>query len=242
MAFGLKVKNSYEDTIIDGEWPNYTKIQDGVIPFTMESTGGNGDRSLSLVITLSTPCTHSSPPILLIRPNGAIDGAVYLAYAAPLGAPGGWTGFKISFRQPYNSSTSYKSLQYRVYGVQPALVSAWGMRVFSPDGAIVFDSSYQQLILESVITSSDWALTVNLPGTTDNWLTWYQAHQTALLTNTYISVSTMNFLSAYGVNGSALYIRELHWGGGMLMMTTKAFNGGSGYGPPLEAQPIFCDL
>lgn len=240
MAFGLTVKNDYGDTVIDGEWPNYTKMQEGVIPFTIINTNGNGDGKAVVVISLITPGTDSSPPILLIRPNGSIDGTVELAQVTTLGYPGNWTGFNLIFTQPYNSPTSVKPLQYKIYGVQPAPEAAWGMRVFSPSGAIVFDSSRQQLRLSRVITSPDWVLTSQYPGTNSNYGSWGQTHVTTLPADTYISISTISFDGIYASNPGALYLKRLRWGGGTLTMTTSAFMGGYGYGPPLAAQPVFC--
>ncbi|WP_439878848.1 hypothetical protein [Pseudomonas prosekii] len=130
-GYGLSFTNNDNVVILDSEYARLCKIYSG------RYSPNYGPGNFQSVITFPAPITSAEQPLVFLRPD-TVNGLLKLGNVATvLGGPGNWTGFLTGM---YDQVGFYPNGRYIVasFGAQP--VASYGLRLFSADGAPIFDS------------------------------------------------------------------------------------------------------
>jgi hypothetical protein len=242
MTFGVRVNNTWGDTIIDDLWLNYSLYLQGSIGVDFAGWVVSGADPTFPVTNLFFPAVVTSlkPPMLFCR-HSLFDASHALAGVNLIGYPGNWTGFAIR-----GAGSGAKVMDYRVYAALPPSSDSFGMRVRDANGDIAFDSGRLPLIIERVIESAEWALTYNAAAgggyREQDW-------ETARPSQDYVSISTpLYFDGLAGVPAGRALIQIAAGTGspGSALRHFVLYDSGSaalnpGAGSRVSILPMLCD-
>jgi hypothetical protein len=145
MGYGIEIKNSNGDLIIDGNSKNFAEYASG----SVSGTGG-----LQLVSFTAT----DQIPIVAIRPDAAV--AIKYAILFALHKTGSdYDGF-------YIVASLNLNVDYKVYVAHPAAAGSaqYGLHVWNEDGELIFDSSNKYFDIYSVTTGISITASINIEG------------------------------------------------------------------------------
>lgn len=131
MAFGLLCINDNSYVQIDSEAPRLCVLTRGRYSGTTDSTG-----------VFARAITSADPPLVFIRPEqgGATQVTMSVWFT---GGPGNWTGFSMKA----SNVTSTLSGDYFVAAWAAMGTSKYGMRIWGPDGVLVYDSGAPAVVV-----------------------------------------------------------------------------------------------
>ncbi|MBC3948364.1 hypothetical protein [Pseudomonas folii] len=131
MSYGVICINESSYVQIDSEMPRLCVLTKGTYSGTTDATG-----------TFARPVTSIDPPIVFIRPSqgGQIQIPISVWFN---GGPGNWTGFTMKASNIYSTLSG----EYFVAAWASMGTSAYGMRIWGPDGALVYDSGAPAVVV-----------------------------------------------------------------------------------------------
>ncbi|WP_433766629.1 hypothetical protein [Pseudomonas putida] len=130
MSYGFQSINDSSFVQIDSEAPRLCMLTKGAY-------AGSGDASG----VFARPITSVDPPIVFIRPDaGVVQVPISIWFT---GGPGNWTGFSMKA----SAVTATLSGQYFVAAWASMGTAAYGMRLWGPDGALVYDSGAPAVVV-----------------------------------------------------------------------------------------------
>lgn len=124
MSFGFRASNAHGYVQIDAEAPRLCMLTRG-------GYVGEG----SAYATFSHPIDSFDPPLVFVRPDqgGPVQVAISIWFT---GGPGAWTGFAMNASHVYGRLSG----QYFAAAWTSTGASAFGMRLWGSNGALVYDS------------------------------------------------------------------------------------------------------
>ncbi|WP_157838067.1 hypothetical protein [Pseudomonas sp. PH1b] len=139
MSFGIIIKNTDGDMLVDSKFLNYSLATSGVTVCGVGVT----DIKFSFLIT------SNSPPVICASQwtgGGKIGGVT------AIGVPGAWSGFSVRVR------TAVISLQWQVYATDLPSGEQWTLSVFNEGGNKVFDAGRRMLTFSGEVSgkTTDW--------------------------------------------------------------------------------------
>lgn len=139
MSFGLRIKNSSGETLVDSTFLNYSLAESGTITCRVGLTD----------IRFATIITSLNPPIACAAQwlgKGQVGGIT------PTGSAGAWTGFSVRVRQ---ADILFKWQSYTT-NLPPA--EQWSLSVFNETSNRVFDASRRMLTFSGEVSGKvvDW--------------------------------------------------------------------------------------
>ncbi|MEE5068661.1 hypothetical protein V2J79_05445 [Pseudomonas alliivorans] len=138
MSFGVISINDSNYVQIDAETPRLCVL-----------TKGSYSGTNTADATFARAVTSSDPPLVFIRP--AEGGPVQVPMSVWFtGGPGNWTGFSMKA----SNIQSTLSGQYFVAAWASMGTSSYGMRIWGPNGALVYDSGAPAVVV--TFAAGDW--------------------------------------------------------------------------------------
>jgi hypothetical protein len=186
MSYGLITINDSSVIQIDSEMPRLCVLTKG--QYSGQNTAsGNFPR----------PVTSVDPPIIFIRPDqdGTIQVPISIWFT---GGPGNWTGFSIKASNiRANLSGQYFAAAWSSMGT-----AQFGMRIWDPNGGLVFDSGAPAVIVTSA--AGNWTYLGSEQLIVGQRYVWYI--NKALGANEFISINSfaMNCHNSAGGGGCAI--------------------------------------
>ena len=154
MSFGLLVRNSDGELVIDSNFLNYALVAEFSSVISITTTFGGPVLSFPGVIT--TP----EPP--LVAAKWPVNDNAFCWGIRPVGSPGNWTGFQIYFQAV--PSWGNITVEFSIFAANPSSLSGFGLVVKNPQGRTTFDSSFAPLEISTFILPSGWTtLSTSLP-------------------------------------------------------------------------------
>jgi len=202
MNYGFQSINDNSFVQIDSEAPRLCVLTKGTY-------SGNGTASGAFARAV----TSQDPPMVFIRPNqtGSIQVPISVWFT---GGPGNWTGFSMAASVVDGTlSGSYFVAAWASMGT-----AAYGMRLWGPDGALVYDSGAPAVVV--TFAAGNWTyLGMEQLGVSRRYI-WGIGK--SLGPGEYVSLNpfTMNCQSAGSGGGCALGV---DYAGGRILMYSLAF-------------------
>lgn len=150
MSFGIRVVNDLGEGVIDDRTVSYT------LRYSGEYTANvlvSGTIYTLTTVSYAVAITTTEPPLVAAYWT---DGNVFIATIVHQGVAGAWSGFQLWLTQE-NQSLPTTLVKYKVFtGPQSGIDDSWGLRVYTADGGVVFDTSKPVLSLTSFLDQVDW--------------------------------------------------------------------------------------
>jgi hypothetical protein len=130
MSYGFQSINDNAFVQIDSELPRLCMLTRGSYAGTTDASG-----------VFARPITSLDPPIVFIRPDAGVMQVPISVWFT--GGPGNWTGFTMKA----SNVTATLSGQYFVAAWASMGTAAYGMRLWGPAGALVYDSGAPAVVV-----------------------------------------------------------------------------------------------
>lgn len=169
MSYGVRCINDSGYVQIDSETPRLCVLTKG-------SYSGSGVAN----VAFPRAVTSADPPLVFIRPDA---GAIQVPYSVLFtGGPGNWTGFSMkASRVNANLSGLYFAAAWASMGT-----AQFGMRIWDPAGALVYDSGAPAVIV--TFAAGSWTYIGSEDLTTGR--RWIWAISKALGPGEYVSINS----------------------------------------------------
>jgi hypothetical protein len=213
MSFGLTIKNSGGEILVDSTFLNYSLAESGT------TSCGVGVTSIRFAATVSS----LSPPIACATQwagNGQIGGIT------PTGSAGAWTGFSVRVRQ------AAITLNWQAYATNLPPAEQWSLSVFKDASNRVFDSSRRMLTFSGEVSgkTADWVRVSGSPfvnGRDDL----YHYRTAPVKSGQYVAIGVLPF-AFFGITNTNR---------GQVSVVTEVGLGWAAYGTPLLFLESFMD-
>ncbi|WP_212625057.1 hypothetical protein [Pseudomonas sp. PP3] len=130
MSYGFQSINDNAFVQIDSEAPRLCLLTKGAYSGTTDASG-----------VFARVITSQDPPLVFIRPDAGVMQVPISVWFT--GGPGNWTGFSIKA----SNVTASLSGQYFVAAWASMGTAAYGLRLWGPNGALVYDSGAPAVVV-----------------------------------------------------------------------------------------------
>lgn len=151
MSFGVRIKNPSDAITLDSNFLNYVSVGSGSQTISVGTTVGS--------TVISFPGASSSMAAPLVAAKWTENNNVYCFGIRGVGSTGNWTGFEVFFAS-VGSATSI-TFTWKAFDSNRQSGQSFGLRVFSEDSKVVFDSGMSPMEIAGYIGPGNWTAVSN---------------------------------------------------------------------------------